>query len=480
MRRAGLAAFLLAGIGAALAQTLSHAVGRDMVPDAPSPAARRGNGATRADSDRVDAGIARPPAAEAGTTQGVFPDRLRLPADGADDAPSIRRALVAACGTAAPNLVFQARHYAINSPVTQGCTVNWTGQGWQEQPATPAAAPGTWFDIGPAFNGAATSPITISNSTGTVFRGIGFTEPGQPPPPVPVTRNGQVTGWSPATWAPAGYPPVLTVQGSPGVTVRNVMLLGVNAGLACIGSGRCRFEDIRGQVFTYAINVQQAYDVSRIVDVHVWPYWSAADPVMAYQQANASGILSYRNDTPFWDRLFLFGVRDGVLVAGEAAGTTTGAAIGTLSCDFVQTCLRVDASAGSVSFQAANIRSFGQRWNTLAGAPAAMLPGSAVLGFAGAAVAQVGQMEDFGSDGAVVRFGGSGAAASTLTLNSLYVHAGRMGAGAVEFAYPAGPGNAATLLINVVTPDAPAGFALTNLKAGGTGTLMMPSLSSTR
>lgn len=482
MRRLLLAATLLAF--PTWAQTPFRATRKATNPNALAFSAHHynQNGASKANSARPNAEVGRAQAAEAGVVHGIQPDTLKVPADGADDAPSIQRAITAACGTAFPNVVFQARHYALNSTVTQSCAVNWIGQGWREQNPVPAAAPGTWFDIGPAFIGTAGSPITITrDSTGSTLRGIGFTEPGQPSRPTPIMSGSIVTGWAPATWTPAAYAPVLTINGAPGVTVRDVMLLGVNAGMVCAGSGRCDFENIRGQVFAYALNIQTAYDVSRIRDVHAWPYWSAADPVMQWQQANASVIISYRNDTPMWSHLFVFGAKDGVLIAGEPAGSTTGLMVDMLSCDFTQTCIRVDATAGLATYQISNLRSYGQVWNTVAGAPITMLPDSSVASFDGQAVAQIGNAESYGTDTAVLRFLATTATgASTLHLNSLYTHAERMSTGAVIASFPSGGSNAATINGSLVTGTPPAGFALTNTGIGqpGIGTLFMPTLAT--
>ncbi len=456
---------------------------------------------TKADSTRLDAEIARALAGEAGKANltdlaakadisalvplassliakldaaetGYVPDTFRQTADGTDDAPSIQRAMTAACGSKAPNLRFRARHYALNSRITQACFVNWLGQGWQEQNDDPASAAGTWFDVGPAFVGSPNSPILITgNSTGSVFQGIGFVELGQPARPTPVRNaNGDITGNSPAAFTPAAYAPVLVINGSPGVTVKDVMLLGVNAGLVCVGSGRCSFDNIRGQVFAYMINVQDAYDVSKIRNVHAWPYWSATDPVMAWTQANASVIVSLRNDSPLWDDIFTFGVKNGISIGQGATGSTTGAIIGKISCDFTAYCISVDANVSKTNFMVSSIRSYGEQWITISGHSVTMLPGSSVLHLMGETVAQISNMENFASGLATVDFANTDPNfVSNIHIDSLYLHAGRMPPNTSLVYFPPTPGNLLTVNQLLQTPDAPPGFALSNANPGQTG-----------
>lgn len=297
--------------------------------------------------------------------QGYAPDWFKQSADGADDAPSIQRAVNLICSGAAVtnNLNLLARHYTINSPISQTCLVNWRGQGFLEQTAQSqiSAAPGTWLDIGAAFVSVSTGPITITgNATGSDISDMAFDEPGMTVPPVAVMSGSNITGWSPSSFTPVAYTQIFTVSGVPNVTFHHLMFDGINAGIAAISSGRTSMYDIRGQVFAYLINEQTAEDVSRIVDIHEFPYWSQADPVVQYQQANTQLIESFRNDTPFWDRIFAFGVKNGIALHGEAAGATTGASVGTVSCDFTKSCIQVyNETTNLAQFQINNIRSYG-------------------------------------------------------------------------------------------------------------------------
>lgn len=417
---------------------------------------------------------------------GIVPDRFKLSADGTDDAPSIQRAVNQACGGVTRNIRFLHRHYAIQSPVSQSCFANWHGQGWATQPlGSLATAPGTWLEIGPAFINNATAPVTFNGNgaTGSVVEDFGVTEPGMTPPPLPVMdTHGHVTGWSPATWNPAAYAEVFLSNFAPDMVYRHILFDGVNAGIASVGSGRTSMYDIRGQTFSYLINVQQNQDVSRIVDVHYWPFWSVADPVIQWQQANAHGIYSLRNDTPFWDRLFFFGIHDAIYFGHESAGNTTGGTIGSISCDSTVYCLwdALDPASGQISMQIGNVRSYGQKWDTTYNAAITQMPGSTVFQFDGSAVMQIGNVENFGSDHTSFKFN-NGASPSNITVQSVKVFLDQMNPNTdlADFV-PSGSGVLASLL-NLATPPILAGtgsgFTLTNTGTNGTGSgyLQTPS-----
>ncbi|NPD67312.1 hypothetical protein HN018_06955 [Lichenicola cladoniae] len=407
---------------------------------------------------------------------GVAPDWFKLAADGVDDAPSINRAIAAECSlsTGRHDLAFQGRHYVLNTPVTQSCQLNWVGKGFQEQPLQTAisSAPGTWFDIGASFIGSLTPPISfIASAEGSIVESLAFDEPGMTPPPTAVFNGNQLIGWSPSTWSPAAYPQIIEVSaGSTGMVLHHLMFDGVNAGIVVTGAGRSNIYDIRGQAFAYLVNEQESYDVTRITDIHAWLFWSSADPVIQYQQANTSAIESYRNDTPFWDGIFAFGVENGVLIDQQADGTTTGAMLSRLQCDFTLHCLHIATNAVSVQLQLNNIRSYGQKWSQITGAPVTMMPGSNVIQVDGAGVFQLGNFENYGSDASAIALTNP-TSLSTIYIASVYAILTRQSANSNLVLFPSsGTGGSTVSIGNLIqTTDAPSGYALTNTGGAKTG-----------
>lgn len=410
----------------------------------------------------------------------LVPDAYKETFDGLDDAPSIQRAIDAACAGAVKTLAFYARRYKINSPITQNCLANWEGQGFEEQPGSNYAASGTWFDIGAGFSGALASPINVVAGAGSVFENFGVAEPSQPTPPSasydPLFPAGsaspRIVGYTPGTWSPAPFYFVFSIKGSPGNLFRHIMLDGVNQGFHVDHSGRTNFEDIRGQVFNTMFDIHESYDVSRITDVHDWPYWSSADPVMAYDQEHAYVVASYRNDTPFWENIFGLGVRAVLYLADDADGTTTGIQAGNISCDSAVYCIRVNTGAPvQVTGQFASIRTFGSKWNTTHPVPLAQYPGSSMLQLDSSAVLQVGSMENFGTDVATVVFNAP-KRPSNLMVGSLFVHADHMSAGSFVVKFPDASASIPSLLTLGMTPaiaGTAAGFRNTNNRPNGSG-----------
>ena len=369
---------------------------------------------------------------------GLLVDRFYQPADGADDAPAMQRVVNLICSgaTRSRNMRFLAEHYTINSQVQQPCTVNWKGGGYQEQLSGSLAlptAPGTWFDLGSKFIGVSSGqgPFLITAGPGSVIENFGLDEPGMPAAPVPVVNSsGQITGYNPSSWTPAAYWYAFEVQGSPGVLFRHIMLNGINAGFLVNGSGRTSFQDIKGQVFSYTFSIQESYDVSRITDVHIWPYWSSADPVMLYQQANAKVIGSGRNDSPFWDNIFGFGVFSTIDIFANTDGTTTGAQVGKVQCDSNIECVHIEnlAAGQQASMSIAEVRTFDQVWSTIYGYTTTHNPNSTLLQLDGGAVLQIGQIENFGTDVATITEGNA-TSPSNVQIGSIYVHLNQMSGG---------------------------------------------------
>lgn len=308
----------------------------------------------------------------------------------------------------------------IASAVTFTKTLVLRGQGW-----TAGQSPnlGTWLLIdGTGFN-----PFTL---TGAAVRGAAFENLAvfqqHPPPPAF------------GLWTPTAFPCVFTLENTAGeVSFRNIFLLAINRGVCSHLSGRLTLQGISGQVFTSLAEVDKSYDVDRYMDLHIWPYWSTAAPVMAYTQANADVLRLSRVDTPLADRVFVFGVRSAVHFlrspgeGANAGGVTTKLLAGTIGCDFVARCLWVEASG--VTWQIGRVMAQGQAWGSNPPAPlgsaTAVQVGSGIAGQAdGSVVGQIGQLWTEFTAGCTVCIVGHGA--SNLAIGVQYSNFGPSPAGA--------------------------------------------------
>ena len=72
------------------------------------------------------------------------------------------------------------------------------------------------------------------------------------------------------------------------------------------------------------IRLEFLADVTRISDVHLWPYWSADENVMKYQDATMFGITGIRIDHLILHNVFILGANVGIQFVTGAAGVSTG------------------------------------------------------------------------------------------------------------------------------------------------------------
>ncbi len=327
----------------------------------------------------------------------VIPGPYKTPTDKADDAPSIQRAINALCTKGGGSLNLQARHYALRSPITQTCAIKVNGQGWQEAPPKISTAAGTWLDIDQ--NAASAWTITTIAAKGSEFRDLAVDEPGQPAP--------VATG----AWTPVPYPYVFNVNNIGGkVDFNDIFMDGVFNGIRAFNTGRLEINELLGQWLNNAILLDRNEDVDHINNIHDWPYYSGAAPVIAYTQANATGLIMNRVDTPFLDQLFFYGIKSGIRLSATSYGVTTKAKIGALVCDSAQYCLDVQAAGTSASI--AMLDSDGQA-GIASGTP---LAGSAAIHFGpgGQGIIQVGNITTQSLDAAVITNADSAACSNVM------------------------------------------------------------------
>ena len=304
--------------------------------------------------------------------------RQAIVCDGvADAAEGLRAALAALPAFRTATVRLPAGICRLRTPVVLPRAVTLHGEGWNEN---GSPSDGTWLLVDdPSF-----VPITVTGvgGAGVAIENLAVSQKHAPPAP---------------GWTPTDYPPVFGVRDTDGgVFFRHIMLRGVNRGIDAYHAGRLNIDGLYGQVFTYAVNVDKSYDVDRYRSIHIWPYWSQHNAVLAYTQANTDAFHFQRVDTPYLDRVFAFGVRSGLRLGASAndgpaliGGSPTKVEAGTLNCDFTRWCIWVE---GSSTFQVGNLSSQGEAWPPPPGGKLAPLPGAAAIQVDGSALGQVGNL----------------------------------------------------------------------------------------
>lgn len=243
-----------------------------------------------------------------------------------NDAPAIQAAIDFIKGRGGGVVQFGAQVYLIGGPVLiEGVTVRLQGQGFTEG---PGPGDGTWLRV---------------NATGfTPFRFTGLVARGSVVADIAVVE-GHSGNFAPG-WTPTAYDWFFRVENClGGVDFDNVFFCAINRGVYCFNSGRCDFRRIRGQVFTAGIETDEALDVPRFHNIHYWPFWSANQHVIAYQQASGDALIFKRCDGPFIDQAFCLGYRSLFRFAVGATGRTTKFYIGQAYADFARYGIWVEA-----------------------------------------------------------------------------------------------------------------------------------------
>ena len=301
-----------------------------------------------------------------------------------NDAPAIQAAINALKGLGGGVVRFGPRVYRLASGISiDGVAVRLEGAGFTEG---PGPSDGTWLKV----DTTGFTPVTFTGvaARGSVVRDIAVAE---------VHGNTQN-----AAWTPTGYDWFFRIVDCfGGVDFDNVFLSSVNKGFFCYNSGRTDFRRIRGQVFTCGIEVDQALDVPRLQNIHFWPFWSASDGVLRWQQANGDALVFKRADGPFIDQAFVLGYRSMFRFTAGAAGYTTKFYIGSGYADFCRYGVLIDASG--VNGLIANFTSQGEYWNA-GGVP---IVGSAGIFVSGSSAhVQIGNLRIDQVEDSAIRLGG--------------------------------------------------------------------------
>lgn len=112
------------------------------------------------------------------------------------------------------------------------------------------------------------------------------------------------------------------------------------------GYGRLRIGYIYGDVYASGLLINRCQDLLRIGGIHWWPYSGIDANRATYKLANFVGITSVRCDGAMLQDYFCIGAKTGLLIAGDANGTTTHFMIDKCYIDlFGQYAVYIDVSA---------------------------------------------------------------------------------------------------------------------------------------
>ena len=327
-----------------------------------------------------------------------------------NDAPAIQAAINALKGAGGGVVQFGPRTYRLASAVViDGVTVRLQGAGFTEG---PGPGDGTWLSV----DSTGFTPITFTGAQarGSVVRDIAVVQ----------AHSGIFT----TNWAPVNYDWFFRITDCyGGVDFDNILLVAVNKGFYCSNSGRTDFRRIRGQVFTTGIEIDQAFDVPRLHNIHFWPFWSADNYVMAYQQAYGDAIVLKRADGPFIDQAFVLGYRSMFRFSAGATGYTTKFYINSAYADFCRYGVLIDASG--VDGLIANLTTQGELW--AAGGPS--LSGSYGLLISGSdCKVQVGNLRIDAVEDNAIRLSGTGNRVDIFALRAVRYNTRNNGAAAIQ------------------------------------------------
>jgi hypothetical protein len=322
-----------------------------------------------------------------------------------DDTGAIQTAInyVQGANSGQIELHFDAKRYRILGTLAITGMVRLVGQGaFDLDNARPITIPGkgTWL-----IHASTTGPLI--QVSGNLNKGAGLFD-------IAIFEEGHTTPGP--GWIPAARDWVIRVENTQGTLFLNrVHFHGVYRGVLTDYAVRLQYENITGQFFYRGFSFDRVYDIGKLDGLHAWTYWSEADSVIQWQQANCIEITLYRVDGLWMDRIFTFGVATSLLLATGTYGPPKVIEVGSLYSDFCGRAIVVD-SAEPAHIQVANVFHLGQAWPTAT--PANVLPGAALVDVVSGSnhLVQIGNFYDTLADTHAVRVNG--------TFNTVWIASG--------------------------------------------------------
>jgi hypothetical protein len=283
-----------------------------------------------------------------------------------DDTGSIQAAInfVQAQNSGQIELHLGAKTYRIVGTLLISGTVRIVGQGaFDLSNSRPITLPGkgTWF-----IHASTSGPLI--QVTGNLTKGSGLFD-------IAIFQEGHAT---PASgWVPAIRDWTIRVEDTQGVFHLNrVHFHNVYRGVLTDFAFRTQYENITGQFFFRGFSFDRVFDLCKFDGLHAWTYWSEANSVLQYQQANAVTITLSRVDGMWLDRIFTFAVQASMFFTTGAFGSAKVIFVNGLYADFTARAIVVD-STQPAHVQVSNVFHLGQSWPPTT--PANALAGAALL-----------------------------------------------------------------------------------------------------
>jgi hypothetical protein len=256
-----------------------------------------------------------------------------------------------------------------NVTVGQGARIIGTGLPSYYSPANYVALTSnqTWFVLNHAGKGftADSGALLASGNQARTFKGFGTFRPLQPES-------------LHAPYLPAAFDWDIYLIGCNDVLLDELMLLnptaGINSTLGTQGStGRITFGRIWGQPLSIGIQIDYNYDVSRLHQVHFWPFWRALTQILTYTTTAAYAIVMGRVDNFIADELFFYGYWKGIQFFNRAAiggnpngpgGTAGNFQIGKMQNDAGGTAIAIDSACDGTTGTVSQLIAYGALLST--------------------------------------------------------------------------------------------------------------------
>lgn len=231
-----------------------------------------------------------------------------------DDSAAFQSAETTACGQnnglngGGAKILIPAGIYIVNN-VNVTCPTTWEGEGYQGN-GNPHSLPWQMGGTTIVHTSQANSAFNVANNgttqlpSGTRFAHLGLFE----------IHPADYVGW-----APIAYPYFISAVGSEQeeITLDDIMAAPVYNLFSYANGGKFKLNQVHGQIFGTGFNLANIGDISRIDDIHFWPYWLFTANTTLWGQNNADVWVS--DSEGFWiDKMFAIDMRAGLHFIGSS------------------------------------------------------------------------------------------------------------------------------------------------------------------
>jgi len=195
-------------------------------------------------------------------------------------------------------LFFPPGEYLINGNITVNNSIYIVGSGWAfksdiEPLVQNIPGDGTWFTI----IDTTITPFTFGseNSRGGIMDCAFY----------------QLHPDHSENWEPTIYPNYIINANTSAFYLNNLMFLTAYNGIK-ITSSQCCVEKIYGHFFNTGLLVDNNFSVSKIQDIHFWPFWNTEESILEYCQSNTIGIILGQVNGIFMSNIYMYNFLHGI------------------------------------------------------------------------------------------------------------------------------------------------------------------------